>query len=140
MATIIKTQLAQIRVEVTVEVIDRPIFIRRITTDRDWDQLVTLSNSSLDAYSRSFVLDTRGVNVVNHKDPKIDALWDQIKAAQTPEEFSRLSKEVQRYIIGNMVQMNASTLPFIQAARERVKGYVFERGYKFRFETTWLDR
>ncbi|HSF28907.1 MAG TPA: ABC transporter substrate-binding protein [Candidatus Tectomicrobia bacterium] len=139
-ATIIKTQLAKIGVEATVEVIDRPIFIRRITTDRDWDQLVTLSNSSLDAYSRSFVLDSRGVNVVNHKDPKIDALWDQIKAAPTPEEFSRLSQEVQRYIVGNMVQMNATTLPFIQASRDHVKGYMFERGYKFRFETTWLDK
>jgi glutathione transport system substrate-binding protein len=139
-ATIIKTQMAQIGVEVTVEVIDRPIFIRRITTDRDWDQVVTLSNSSLDAYSRSFVLDSRGVNVVNHKDVQIDALWDQLKQAPTPEEFSRLSKEVQRYIVGNMVQMNATTLPFIQAARHHVKGYVFERGYKFRFETTWLDK
>jgi hypothetical protein len=47
---------------------------------------------------------------------------------------------VQRYIIGNMVQMNAMTLPFIQAARDHVKGYMFERGYKFRFETTWLDK
>jgi peptide/nickel transport system substrate-binding protein len=139
-ATIIKTQLAQIGVEVTVEVIDRPIFIRRITTDRDWDQFVTLSASSLDAYSRSFVLDTRGVNQVNHKDPKIDELWDQLKAAPTPEEFSRLSKEVQRYIVGNMVQMSATTLPFIQEARDHVKGYMFERGYKFRFETTWLDK
>jgi ABC-type transport system substrate-binding protein len=139
-ATIIKTQLAQIGVEVTVEVIDRPIFIRRITTDRDWDQFVTLSLSSLDAYSRSFVLDTRGVNQVNHKDPKIDELWDQLKAAPTPEEFSRLSQEVQRYIVGNMVQMSATTLPFVQAARDYVKGYVFERGYKLRFTTTWLDK
>jgi len=40
--------------------------IKRITTDRDWDQLVGLSLSSLDAYARSFVLDTRGVNQVNH--------------------------------------------------------------------------
>jgi hypothetical protein len=55
-------------------------------------------------------------------------------------EFSRLNLEVQRYIIGNMVQMNAMTLPFIQAARDHVKGYMFERGYKFRFETTWLDK
>ena len=139
-ATIIKTQLAQIGVEVTVEVIDRPIFTKRILTDRDWDQLVTLSNSSLDAYSRSFILDSRGVNPVNHKDPQIDALWDQLKAAPTSEEFSRLSQEVQRYIVGNMVQMMATTLPFIQAARDQVKGYVFERGYKFRFETTWLDK
>jgi hypothetical protein len=98
------------------------------------------SDSSLDAYSRSFVLDSRGVNVVNHKDSKVDERWDQLKAAPTSEEFSRLGLEVQRYIIGNMVQMNATTLPFIQAARDHVKGYMFERGYKFRFETTWLDK
>ncbi|MGH8055783.1 MAG: ABC transporter substrate-binding protein, partial [Candidatus Entotheonellia bacterium] len=88
-ATIIKTQLAQIGVEVTIEVIDRPIFLKRLTSpnpaDRDWDQIVNFTLSSLDAYSRSFILDTRGINPLNHKDPKIDALWDQIKAAQTPE-------------------------------------------------------
>src|SRR6266545_3020973 len=70
----------------------------------------------------------------------IGALWDQLKQAPTPEEFSRLSQEVQRYFVGHMVQMSATTLPFIQAARDYVKGYVFERGFKIRFETTWLDR
>jgi ABC-type transport system substrate-binding protein len=139
-ATIIKTQLAKIGVEVTVEVIDRPVFLRRLTTDRDWDQFINFTLSSLDAYSRSFVLDSRGTNQVNHRDPKIDELWDQIKQAATPEEFSRLSREVQRYIVGNMVQMSACTLPFIQAARDYVKGYVFERGFKIRFERTWLDK
>jgi ABC-type oligopeptide transport system substrate-binding subunit len=77
---------------------------------------------------------------VNHKDPKIDELWDQLKQAPTPEEFSRLSQEVQRYIVGNMVQMSVTTLPFIQAARDYVKGYVYERGLKIRFATTWLDK
>lgn len=139
-ATIMKTQLAKIGVDVTVEVIDRPVFLRRLTTDRDWDQFVNFTLSSLDAYSRSFVLDSRGVNQVNHRDPKIDEMWDQIKQAATPEEFSRLSQEVQRYIVGNMVQMSATTLPFIQAARDNVKGYVFERGFKIRFEGTWLDK
>jgi peptide/nickel transport system substrate-binding protein len=139
-ATIIKTQVARLGVEATVEVIDRPIFLKRLTTDRDWDQFVNFTLSSLDAYSRSFVLDSRGTNQVNHKDPQIDELWDQLKQAPTPEEFSRLSQEVQRYIVGNMVQMSASTLPFIQAARDYVKGYVFLRGFKIRFETTWLDK
>ena len=60
--------------------------------------------------------------------------------APTPEEWTRLSHEVQRYVIGNMVQMSATTLPFIQAARDQVKGYVFERGFKIRFETTWLEK
>jgi ABC-type transport system substrate-binding protein len=139
-ATIMKTQLARIGVDVTVEVIDRPIFLRRLTTDRDWDQFVNFTLSSLDSYSRSFVLDSRGTNQVNHHDPKIDALWDQIKRAQTPEEFSRLSQEVQHYIVGNMVQMSATTLPFVQAARDHVRGYPFMRGFKIRFETTWLDK
>jgi peptide/nickel transport system substrate-binding protein len=138
-ATIMKTQLAQIGVEVTIEVIDRPIFLRRLTNDRDWDQMVNLTGSSVDAYTRSFILDSRGsLNQVNHKDPKIDALWDQLKQAPTPEEFSRLSQEVQRYIVRNMVQMSVTTLPFIQAVRDYVQGYVFERGLKIRFETTWL--
>jgi len=139
-ATIIKTQLAQIGVEVTIEVIDRPVFLRRLTTDRDWDQVVNLSLSSLDAYSMSFIMDSRGVNPLNHKDPQIDALWDQIKQAPTPEEYTRLSKEVQRYIVSTMARASATTLPFIQAARESVKGYEFERGFKIRFERTWLDK
>jgi peptide/nickel transport system substrate-binding protein len=140
-ATIMKTQLAQIGVEVTIEVIDRPIFLRRLTNDRDWDQMVNLTGSSVDAYTRSFILDSRGsLNQVNHTDPKIDALWDQLKQAPTPEEFSRLSQEVQRYIVRNMVQMSVTTLPFIQAVRDYVQGYVFERGLKIRFETTWLSK
>jgi peptide/nickel transport system substrate-binding protein len=140
-ATIIKTQMAKIGVEVTIEVLDRPVFLRRLTTDRDWDQFVNLTLSSLDANTRSYLLNSKlGTNQVNHKDPKIDALWDQLLRAPTPEEWTRLSHEVQRYIIGNMVQMSATTLPFIQAARDHVKGYVFERGFKIRFETTWLEK
>jgi hypothetical protein len=61
-------------------------------------------------------------------------------AAPTPEEFSRLSQEVQRYIVGNMVQMSATMLPFVQATRDWVKGHVFERGYKLRFTTAWIDK
>jgi peptide/nickel transport system substrate-binding protein len=140
-ATILKTQMAKIGVEVTVEVIDRPVFLRRLTTDRDWDQFVNFTLSSLDAYTRSYLLHSKiGTNQVNHKDPKIDALWDQLQQATTPEEFSRLSHEVQRYIVGNMVQMSATTLPFVQAARDSVKGFVFERGFKIRFESTWLEK
>ncbi len=39
-----------------------------------------------------------------------------------------------------MVQMSATTLPFMQAARDSVKGYVFERGIKIRFHTVWLEK
>ena len=44
------------------------------------------------------------------------------------------------HIVGNMVQMSITTLPFIQAAREYVKGYVCERGLKIGLAATWLDK
>ena len=59
-AAIMKMQLAQIGVEVTIEVIDRPIFLRRLTNDRDWDQMVNLTVSFVDVYTCSFILDSRG--------------------------------------------------------------------------------
>jgi peptide/nickel transport system substrate-binding protein len=36
--------------------------------------------------------------------------------------------------------ISATTLPFIQAARDYVKGYIYERGFKICFEETWLDK
>lgn len=63
-----------IGVEVTIEVLDRPVFLRRINTDQDWDQLVNFSLSSLDAYSLSFITDSRGLNPLNQTDPKVDEL------------------------------------------------------------------
>jgi hypothetical protein len=36
--------------------------------------------------------------------------------------------------------LSRSPTPFLQAARDYVKGYVFERGFKLCFETTWLDK
>jgi peptide/nickel transport system substrate-binding protein len=51
-ATVMKTQLAQSGVEVTVEVLDRPIFLRRVTRDRDWDQFVRPPAGSADLCAR----------------------------------------------------------------------------------------
>lgn len=77
---------------------------------------------------------------MNHQDTRLDELWDQLRQAATPEESSRLSQEVQGHIMQNMIQINATTLSFIQAARDHVQGYVFERGFKPCFATTWLDK
>jgi hypothetical protein len=49
-------------------------------------------------------------------------------------------KEVQRYIVGDIAQVSATTLPFIQAAQDSVQGYVFERGFMIRFERSSLDK
>ena len=141
MATIIKTQLAKIGVDVSVEVLDRPIFLKRLTTTKEYDQVVNFSSHIVDPFGRSFVLDSRqGANVANHKDPQVDAILDRLALAPTAEEFSRIGHELQDYLYTNMIYMSATSLPSLQAARDYVKGYVYERGFKVRFETTWLNK
>ena len=67
-ATILKTQYAKLGVDVTVEVLDRPIFLRRWQRDRDWDQILNVSGAAFDSFQLSRVLDTRaGNNTLNHE-------------------------------------------------------------------------
>ena len=140
-ATIMKTQYAKLGVEVTVEVLDRPIFLRRLTRDRDWDQLLNLSGGSFDTYSSTRLIDTRsGNNSSNHQDTHVDALIDRLREATTEEGFLQAGYELQRYVTENMLFQSVTTLPFSQAARTYVKGYENLYGYKIRFETTWLEK
>jgi peptide/nickel transport system substrate-binding protein len=140
-ATIMKTQLAKIGVEVTVEVIDRPIFLRRLTKDRDWDQVVNLTGAAFDPYSISRAIDTRaGNNTINHQDKQVDVLIDRMKEASTEEAFRAAGHDFQRYVAENMLVTSVTSVPFLQAARANVKGYEHLHGFKIRFETTWLDK
>jgi peptide/nickel transport system substrate-binding protein len=140
-ATIMKTQYAKLGVEMTVEIIDRPIFLRRLVTDRDWDQMLNFSGASLDTYSATRLIDTRaGNNTANHQDQHVDVLIDRLKEAATDEAYQKAGHELQRYVTENMLYQSVTTLPFIQAARAYVKGYENLHGHKIRFETMWLDK
>jgi peptide/nickel transport system substrate-binding protein len=140
-ATILKTQYAKLGVEATVEVIDRPIFLRRMYQDRDWDQLVNLTAAAFDPYSIARAIDRRaGNNTINHDDKQVDALIDRLKEAATEEAFLQAGYDFQRYIAENMMTTGIVSFPFLQAARTNVKDYVHMHGYKIRFETTWLEK
>jgi ABC-type transport system substrate-binding protein len=139
-ATILKTQYAKLGVDLTVEVLDRPIFLRRWQRDRDWDQILGVSGAAFDSYQLSRVLDTRaGNNTLNHDDKQVDALIDRMKEAPTESALLQAGSDFQRYVTERMMTCGIASLPFLQAARTDVKGYVHLHGYKVRFETTWLD-
>ncbi len=140
-ATVMKTQLVKIGVEVTVEVLDRPIFLRRLTRDRDWEQLLVNVAAAIDPHTISQGLDTRaGNNTFNHADQHVDALIDRMREAATEEAFRQAGYDFQRYIVENMITTSVSSYGFLQAAHTYVKGYENLHGYKLRFETTWLDK
>jgi peptide/nickel transport system substrate-binding protein len=139
--TIMKTQLAKIGVEVEVEVLDRPIYLRRITRDRDWDQMLVNVAAAIDPHTISRGFDSRaGNNTINHDDKHVDALIDRMREATTEEEYLQAGYDFQRYMAENMMTTSVSSYAHLQAARSYVKGYENLHGYKLRFETTWLDK
>ena len=140
-ATILKTQYAKLGVEVTVEVIDRPIYLRRLVKDRDWEQSLIFTVAVLDAYTVSFAIDSRaGNNTMNHNDKQVDALIDRMREAATEEAYRQAGHDLQRYIAENMMIADIASVPFLQAVRPQVQGYNHLHGFKIPFETTWLDK
>jgi hypothetical protein len=68
--------------------------------------------------------------------------WEADAAGMDPRlsPGAQAGYEFQRYVTGSMMTCGVASLPFLQAARTDVKGYVHLHGYKMRFETTWIDR
>jgi ABC-type oligopeptide transport system substrate-binding subunit len=81
-----------------------------------------------------------GNNTLNNDDKRVDALIDGMKEAPTEAALLQAGYDFQRYVMDQMLTCGIASLPFLQAARSDVKGYVHLRGYKIPFETTWLDR
>ncbi len=140
-ATIIKTQLANSGVLVNVEVLDRPVFLKRIQT-HDLDQVLTIGSHFVDPYARAYLMASAAgsLNTPNHSDTHVDALIDKLRRSADPEEFLKVGYELQTYDAEHLIYPSVAGDPFVQAARDYVNGYVFMRGLKVSFETTWLGR
>jgi ABC-type transport system substrate-binding protein len=140
-ATIIKTQLANSGVEVNVEVLDRPVFLKRIR-EHELDQVLTIGSHFVDPYARAYLMETTGgsLNIPNHRDTQVDVLIDKLRRSSDPEEFLKVGYELQTYDAEHLIYPSVAGDPFVQAARDHVKGYVFMRGLKVSFEPVWLDR
>jgi peptide/nickel transport system substrate-binding protein len=140
-ATIIKTQLANSGVQVNVEVLDRPVFLKRIQT-HDLDQVLTIGSHFVDPYARAYLMETTAgsLNIPNHSDTHVDVLIDKLRRTADREEFFKVGYELQAYDAERLIYPSVAGDPFVQAARDYVKGYTFMRGLKVSFETTWLNK
>jgi ABC-type transport system substrate-binding protein len=141
-ATVMKTQLESLgSVRVKVEVIDRPIFLKRIR-EHDFDQVVNMALPFIDIGARSYLLEAGegSLNQANHTDFHVNALFEKWRRAVDPQKQNEIGRELQRYMAENMLMPAVTTRPTIQAARDTVKGYVYLKGMKVNFETTWLTK
>ncbi len=138
-ATIMKTQLEKIGVQVTVEVLDRPIFLKRhLSYDRD--QTLVIAYPRPDLYSFAYVLEVGSLNVPNHRDMHVNALFDQMRRALSLEEQDRISAELQRYMADQMLISGLMAITFLQAGRDYVKDFTYLGGLRVAFETTQLRK
>jgi hypothetical protein len=80
------------------------------------------------------------LNIPNHSDTHIDALINKLRRSADRQEFLKVSHELQAYDADQLIYPSLAADPYVQAARDHVKGYVFMRGLKVSFETVWLDR
>jgi ABC-type transport system substrate-binding protein len=141
-ATIMKTQLESLGpVRVRVEVLDRPIFLKRLR-EHDFDQVVNMALPFIDINARSYLLEAGegSLNQANHTDTHVDALFDQWRRTVEPAAQNQVGHALQRYIAEHMLMPVITTRPTIQAARDTVRGYTYMRGMKVSFESTWLTR
>src|SRR5688572_22909513 len=102
-ATIVKTQVAILGVEATIEVIDRPVFLKRLLRDRDYDQVINMALPFLDVGDRGFGLERGGLNLPNHSDSSIDEMFDRWRRALDPQEQRTIAEEIQHYVADNAV-------------------------------------
>jgi ABC-type transport system substrate-binding protein len=138
-ATIMKTQLEKIGVQVNVEVLDRPIFLKRhLSYDRD--QTLVIAYPRPDLYSFAYVLEVGSLNVPNHRDLHVNELFEQMRHAPSLQEQDRISAELQRYMADQMLISGLVAITFLQAARNTVKGFAYLGGLRVPFETTSLGQ
>ena len=139
-ATIMKTQLAKIGVEITVEVVDRPIFLKRLTQTREFDQNVNMALPFINVGDRGFVIEVGGLNLPNHSDEKVDEVLERWRRASDPEAQKQAGEASQRYVAEQMIYAAVCGNPIFNAHRVNVQGYTYMRGMLVKFEQTWLKR
>jgi ABC-type transport system substrate-binding protein len=139
----LKTQLEKLGVvKVMVEVVDHPIFLKRIRT-HELDQVVTQSYPFLEAAERFRLLESDakgGLDLANAQDAKSEMLVDKFRRATDSKEAQQRAEEVLRYMAENATYFGLTSIPFFDALRDEVKGFRFPRHLKLDFETVWLDR
>ena len=94
-------------------------------------------------WSRPIISATRGAAAACSSAQGVQRVSGSIhimKEAPTEAAFLQAGYDFQGYVTGTMLTCGLASLPFLQAARADINGYVYLHGYKVQFETTWLDR
>jgi peptide/nickel transport system substrate-binding protein len=138
--TLIKDQMARIGVQLKIEMLDKVTWMDRFIRKEDFQlTLGNLTGFTIGAFS-PYLETTSAINFANHKDTKVDELFQQWRTTIEPTEHAKVTAELQNYLAERLYQIGFANTPFFHGVREHVKGYWFVDKLLLNFETAWLKK
>ena len=140
-AQIMKTTYAQMGVQMDIQVLDRATWVSQFVLKRAADMTIqdTLPTFDINSASHTFYSKTF-LDYYNMKDPKADAMVEEWRSTIDPKKQIEISHRLQRYIVEQGYYPSVGGSPFIQAARDYVKGFAFLNKLNFTLRDAWLDK
>src|SRR3990172_6886306 len=119
-----KTTYAQMGVQMDIQLLDRATWVSQFVLKRAADMTIqdTLPTFDINSASHTFYSKTF-LDYYNVKDPKADAMVEEWRSSIDPKKQIEISHRLQRYIVAQGYYPSVGGSPFIQAARDYVKGF-----------------
>jgi peptide/nickel transport system substrate-binding protein len=138
--TLIKDQLARLGVRMKIEMLDKVTWMDRFVRKHDYQlTLGNLTGFAIGAFA-PFLETTSPINISNHKDTKVDELFQRWRTTTEPTAHAKATEALQTYLGDTLYQVGFANTPFFNAARDNVKGYWFVDKLLLSFETAWLEK
>ncbi len=139
-ATLMKSQMAEIGVEIKLSMMDKPASIDRFLSYNyqmfmeDFGALVDINQRSV-----SFFRGAKS-NYGGLESPEIEDLIMKWRREVSAEGRKQITHDIQRAFAKDMYWCNITGSPYFQAYQDYVKGYHFMNQLYVRWETTWLNK
>jgi peptide/nickel transport system substrate-binding protein len=139
-ATLLKSQMEKIGVQVKLTMMDKPAWIDKFLKHdfqmgmEDFGALVDINQRSV-SFFRGAKSNYGGLN-----SPEIEDLTMAWRREVSEEGRKQIAYNIQRAFAKDMLWCNITGSPYFQAYRDYVKGYHFMNQLYVRWQTTWLDK
>jgi peptide/nickel transport system substrate-binding protein len=139
-ATLMKSQMEKIGVEMKLVLTDKPAWLDRFLKYKyqmaleDFGALLDINQRSV-----SFFRGARS-NYMGVESPELEALTLKWRRQSDPADRRETSHAIQRLMADQMYWCNITGSPYFQAYRDYVKGYPFMNQVYVFWHTTWLDK
>lgn len=144
MATVIKSQLAAIDIDVQLEQLEIAAWMTKVIVNQDFDLTILNGMQGPDPDNLKLRFGTGGgINVMGYSNTEVDALLADAATKSTPEERGPLYKDVQTKLAADLPCVPYAEVTQIQVFHTRVHGLPWAEnkgklGF-YDFSKTWLE-